>query len=44
MGGQGPLNNLKSVYHMINVYHMVFKAFEVYAKNALVLENKQTSM
>lgn len=32
----GPLNNLKSVYHMIS------EAFEVYAKNALVLENKQT--
>lgn len=36
LGGQGPLNDLKSVYHMIS------KAFEVYAKNALVLENKKT--
>lgn len=35
-GGHGPLNNLKSVHHMIS------EAFEVYAKNALVLENKQT--
>lgn len=44
MGGRGPLNNLKSVYHMIDVHHMISKPFEVYAKNTLVLESKQPSM
>lgn len=33
-GDRGPLNNLKSVYHIIDAYHVISKAFEVYAKNS----------